>query len=141
MAIPSAQQIATNWRNGMANATDKMKAGVNAVTEAPTAKAARNADRMVQGIQRAVADGKWQAGLNRVTLQDWKDDMLNKGIGRVAGGAAAATSKVQDFWQEFGPHLEAGVRQLESMPRGDLETNIQRAAAMMRHNSQFRRRS
>lgn len=141
MAMMSAQQIAQNWQNGMGNATAKMKAGVNAVTVSPTQKAAAAADRYVQGIQRSVAEGKWQAGLNRVSLQQWKDDMLNKGIGRVASGAAAAVNKVTDFWTQFGPHLEAGVKALESMPRGDLETNIQRANAMMRHNATFRRRN
>jgi hypothetical protein len=65
--------------------------------------------------------------------------MLEKGIGRVASGAQAAKSKMQDFFTDFIPHLEAGVRELQTMPRGDLEANIARANAMMRHNAKFRR--
>lgn len=139
MAIPNAGQIATNWRNGMASSGEKLKAGVNAVTESPTAKAARNIDRMVAGVQRAAQSGKTQRALERVSLEDWKKSMLEKGAARVASGAAAAVSKVQDFFQEFIPWLEAGQRKLESMPRGDIEQNIARAVEMMRHNSQFRR--
>lgn len=134
----TAQQIATNWKNGMANSTEKLRAGIQAVTEAPTQKAARRSDAYLAGVQRAVADGRWQAGLNRVTLEQWKDQMLNKGVPRVAAGAAAAQTKVADFFTQFIPHLQSGLAKLASMPRGDLDTNIARATEMMRHNAQFR---
>jgi hypothetical protein len=138
MALPNATQMAANWANGMAQAGEKIRAGVQAVTEAPTAKAARRTDAMLAGLQRAIASGKVAAGLNAVSLEDWKSATLNKGIGRVAAGAAAAKPKVQNFAQQFLPHLEAGLRELDSMPRGDIETNIARATAMMRHNAKFR---
>lgn len=139
MAMPSAQTVANNWKNGMAASGEKLRAGVNAVTESPMAKAAARSDAMLQGVQRAVASGKWQAGLQRVSLEQWKKDMLEKGAARVATGAAAATSKVQAFFQEFLPHVQAGLNSLEAMPRGGIEENIARAAAMMRHNATFRR--
>lgn len=135
----SPAQIAANWASGMANSTEKMRNGINAVTEAPTAKAARAVDRMVAGVQRAAAEGKIQAGLEAVTLEDWKRAMLDKGLGRVASGAQGAKGSFQDFMNEFIPHLQAGQRELETMPRGDLEANIARANAMMRHNARFRR--
>lgn len=139
MAMQSAAQVAANWRNAMANSGQKLTAGVQAVTEAPTQKAARRVDAMVAGIQRAAADGRIQRGLEAVSLEDWRKAMLEKGAPRVAAGAAAAEPKMRDFMQEFLPHVEAGVRQLESMPRGDLETNLARAMQMMRHNASFRR--
>ena len=139
--MQSPTQIAQNWQRGLANSTEKIKAGIAAVQEAPTAKAARAVDRMVAGIQRAAAEGKIQAGLQRVTLADWQQAMLQKGVARVAAGAQASVGKFESFMSQFLPHLESGMRQLESMPRGDLEQNIARATAMMRHNSTFRRRS
>jgi hypothetical protein len=135
----SAANIANDWANKMAASGDKIRQGVQSVTESPTEKAALATDRMVAGIQRAAAEGKIQAGLRRVTLEDWRKAMIDKGVGRVGSGAMAAKPKFQDFMGEFIPWLEAGQRALESTPRGDTETNIQRAVAMMRHNSQFRR--
>ena len=55
-------------------------------------------------------------------------------------GAVEGKGKMADFLTDFLPHVEAGQRMLESMPRGDLQSNIARAVAMMQHNSQFKRR-
>jgi len=140
MAMPTPQQATNNWASGMSSSTEKMKAGINAVTESPTAAAARNSDRYLQGIQRAVSSGKWQAGLNAVSLQDWKTSMIEKGVPRVASGAAAAKPKMLAFLQQFLPYVQAGVQQINSSnPRGDLEANIQRSAAMARYNAAFRK--
>ena len=72
-------------------------------------------------------------------MPDWKKNTIEKGQARIAPGATAAQPKFQRFMQEFLPHVEAGKRQLESMPRGDLEQNLQRAMAMARHNAAFRK--
>jgi hypothetical protein len=137
--MPNAQTVANSWAQGMSTAGEKIKAGVNAVTESPTAKAAARADAYMAGVQRAIASGKWQSALQAVTLQDWKTAMNDKGVTRIAAGAAAAKPKFQQFMTEFLPYLQQGVQQLSSMPRGDIETNIQRAVSMMRWNSGFRR--
>lgn len=134
----SAQEVARKWQRNLAQATESMRAGVQAVTVSPTAKAAQRIDAMVAGIQRAAADGRIKAGLERVSLSDWQASMLDKGIARVATGAAQAEPKFANFMSQFLPWLEAGQQKLEAMPRGDLEQNIARAEAMMRHNAQFR---
>ena len=132
----SPAQAATNWSNGMANASAKMTAGVNAVTEAPSVKAIEAIPRMVQGIQAAAASGKIAAGLGRVTLQSWQQAMIQKGVNRVAAGATQAKPKVQNFFTQFLPFLQQGVAALP--PRGDTNQNIQRAVAMMQYNHGFK---
>lgn len=139
--MQSPTQIAQNWQRGLANSTEKMKQGIQAVSVAPTAKAAARVDAMVAGVQRAAAEGKIQAGLMRVSLQDWQQAMLQKGVTRVASGAQAAVGKFEGFMAQFLPHLEAGMRALDNMPRGDLEQNLARANALARHNATFRRRA
>jgi hypothetical protein len=139
MALPNASQIADAWASGMANSGEKLRRGVQGVSQSPTEKAAQSVDRMVQGIQRAAAEGRIQDGLRRVTLADWQKAMLEKGAPRIASGAAAAKPKFQQFMSEFIPHLQAGMNELENMPRGDLEQNLQRAATLARHNAKFRR--
>jgi hypothetical protein len=137
--IASPQVIAQRWANGMSGAGEKMRAGIQAVTVSPTSKAAARADAYLAGVQRAVASGKYRAALERVTLEDWRTAAINKGIPRVAAGATEAKGKFQSFMAEFIPFLENGLRQLDTMPRGDLETNINRAVTMMRYNATFKR--
>lgn len=136
----SPADIARKWSRNLASSTESIKQGVNAVTVAPSEKAIRQQDAFLSGVQRSVAEGRWQAGLRRVSLQDWKDAMINKGLTRVAAGASAGTPKMEQFMGEFLPHVEAGQRMLESMPRGDIQTNIARAVSMIEHLAKFRRR-
>lgn len=127
---------ATNWATGMANSGAKMTAGVNAVSEAPSVAAIAAIPRMVQGIQQAAADGRIATGLQRVTLQQWQQAMIQKGVARVSAGATAAKPKMQNFFTQFIPYLQQGVQQLP--PRGDINQNIQRAVSMMQHNAGFK---
>lgn len=133
--------VAQKWSRNLAASTTAITEGVNAVTVSPTIKAAAAQEAYLAGVQRAVADGKWERGLKRVTLEDWKQAMLAKGVSRIASGAAQAVGKMEGFLAEFLPHVEQGQRMLDNMPRGDLATNIQRAVAMMEHNSKFKRRT
>lgn len=135
----NAAEIAAKWRQRTAAATQAMEDGVNAVTEAPTHKAAAAVDRMVAGVQRAAAEGKIQAGLLRVDLASWKKSMREKGIPRIATGVAAAEGDFGAFMAEFMPHIEQGKQKLKSMPRGTIEQNIARMVETVRHNASFRR--
>jgi len=141
MAMKDPMQVAEKWARNLSGSTQAIQDGVAAVTESPTAKAADRADAYMAGVQRSVADGRYQAGLRRVSLDDWKDAMLNKGVQRIAGGATAAVPKMQDFMTQFLPHVAAGQRALANMPRGDLQQNINRMVAMVQHNARFRRRT
>lgn len=133
-----AQAIADKWSRNASQSTEAFKAGVQAVTENPAQKAIARKDAWVQGVQEAAADGSYERGLSKITLQSWKDSMLNKGAARIASGVTAAKPKFQAFMQRFIPHLQAGQAKLQSMPRGDLGTNIARAVAMIQHNAEFK---
>lgn len=136
----SAQQIAAKWRANLASSTQAIEDGVNGVVESPTAAAARSVNRMVEGVQRAAQEGRIQAGLLSVSKEDWQRAMREKGIPRIASGAAAAEGEMTSFMNEFLPHLDQLKSKLSSMPRGTLEQNIARANEAMRHNAKFRRR-
>lgn len=133
----SPQQVADKWATNLGGAATAIKDGVNGVTTAPTALAAAAEGRYISGVQAAVASGKWQAGLNRVSLQDWKDSMLQKGLARVGPGAAAAKGKFAAFMQQLLPYQQQLIASLP--PRGDLNANIQRMVAMAQGMHNFRR--
>lgn len=125
----SPQQAAANWSAGMAGAASKAKAGVLAVTISPTEQAANAVDRQVAGVIAAQQSGKTAASLRAVSLQSWQNAFINKGIPRLAAGASAAMPKMQAFMASFMPFLQQAVAALP--PRGDYNTNKQRAIAMM----------
>ena len=133
----SPQQVADKWATNLGAAGQAIKDGVNSVTTAPTALAAAAESRYISGVQNAVTSGKWQAGLNRVTLQDWKDTMLQKGLARVGPGAAAAKSKFASFMQQLLPYQQQLIASLP--PRGDINANIARMVAMAQGMSHFKR--
>lgn len=136
----TARDIAERWNRNLSAAGQTITSGVNAVTESPTEKAAAAVDRMVAGVQRAAAEGKIQRGLQAVTLASWKDSMIKKAVPRIAQGAAAATGKVESFMGQLLPHIDAGKRSLESMPRGDANQNQARMLFWFQHMQSFRKR-
>ncbi len=142
MPMPTAAQVADNWARGMQGAGERIRQGVDAVTEAPTERAARSIGRMVEGIQRAAQDGTIERGLRRVTLEDWRTAMKDKGIGRIGTGATAAKPKFQQFMGDLLPFIESNKAQLDSqMPRGDLSQNIARMNEWVNKMAGFKRRS
>jgi hypothetical protein len=139
MARVTAEQYADKHARNLRSATEFIRAGVNSVTVSPMAKAAQSVEKMRQGINRALDDGTWQRGLNRVTLEDWKAQMINVGIGRIGSGIDAARPKVISFAQELLPHIDRGVATVNSMPNITLEDNINRMTTFIRHMAGFRR--
>lgn len=136
----NVQQAVEKWQRNMMGSTETIKAGVQAVTESPTLKAAGQADRYVAGVQRAVAEGKWQAGLQSVTLQQWQQAVLGKGLQRLQSGVAAAKPKVAAFLGQFLPYVDNVAQQVRAMPKGGVENGIARATAMIRALSEFKYR-
>jgi len=132
----SPQQAAQKWARNLAASGESIREGVNDVTQSPTAKAADRAEAYVAGVQRNV--DKWQRGLKRISLEDWKEAMLTKALPRIASGASSGEPKMLSFLDKFLPYVAAGKKDLERIPRGDLQTNIARAVQMMEHNSKFK---
>lgn len=122
-------------------ATEDMRLGVERVTESPTLKAAAKADKMRAEIVRSIDSGKWAAGLKRVTLEDWKSKMINKGVSRVAAGIDEAAPKVEAFAAELLPHIDAGKAAIDKLPDITLDDSINRMTTFTRHMAKFVRKS
>jgi hypothetical protein len=133
------QQIAAKWAAGVTNGVENYRAGVAAVSVAPTESAIAAIPRYVEGVNRAVADGRVEAGLRRVTLADWQRATLDKGAPRLATGARAAEGDFAQFMTEFMPFVEQVRAQLP--PRGSLDENLARMVQNARALSEFRRRA
>ncbi len=120
-------------------AISDMQKGVEAVTQSPTEAAAAKKEKMRAGINAAIDNGKWEQGLKRVTLAEWKDKMLTKGLGRVAAGIDAAAPKVVAFASELLPYQDNLKSELARMPDVTLEDSISRMTTFIRGMAKFKR--
>ena len=121
-------------------ATEDMRLGVEKVTESPTAKAAAKKDKMKANLNRAIDSGKWERGLKRVTLEEWKTQMIEKGVGRVAAGIDGAKDKVISFAAELLPFQDGIKAKVQKMPDITLEDNINRMTTQIREMAKFQRK-
>jgi len=131
----SPNDIAARWANRLSGAGDKIRAGVQGVTQAPGARAAAQKARYVAGVQ-AKAD-KWAAKVGSVSLSDWQTAMTEKGIPSIAQGATAAQGKMTSFFTQLIPYINANVGAIRSMPSLTIEDSVNRAAAWIRTMSKF----
>ncbi len=113
--------------------------GVERVTRNPMEQAAAKKDKMLANLTAAVTDGKWERGLKKFSLEDWKSKMVNKGVQRLSSGIDGARDKVIEFAGELLPHVDAGVSKVKGMPDLTIEDSIQRSATFIRHMAGFRR--
>lgn len=129
----SPDQIAAKWAQNLSSATASIQAGVEGVTVAPGLAASRQAQLYLQRVQQRVQ--VWQKNVASVSLQDWQQAMVSKGIPRIATGAQAATGKFSQFMSKLMPYVTTGVRNLPQ--RGGLDANIARVTAWIRYMAQF----
>lgn len=136
----SSAAVAAKWVRNTSGAAEAMKAGVMAVTTAPTATAAQHLDRYQAGVMAAVSSGKMAAALNRVSLQDWQTSMTTKGISRVPMGVQAAQGKFQTFMDAWLPYQQGLQQRIASMPKGTLADSQARANFAIQYNAAFSKR-
>jgi hypothetical protein len=127
----NAATVAERWSRGLSNSVDKMREGVLAVTTAPSEAAIAAKDRYLTGVQTAVADGRYERGLRRVTLQQWQESFINKGVARISSGAAAAKPAVTRFMEGWLPLMQQASQRVATMPKGTLQDAQQRANFMI----------
>lgn len=135
MATPTPDSVAQKWSQNLGAATQRITDGVNGVTVAPGQAAARQKAAWVQNVTTA-AD-KWAANVSSVPLSSWQQDMINKGVPRIASGASAAQGKFSSFMGQLLPYIEQQTRALP--PRGNLDANIARLTAFVRGMAKFQR--
>lgn len=137
MAKVTPAQGAEKWANRLGGATEDIRRGVEAVSQSPGELAVRNAQAYIQNVQASFA--KWQRNTRRVTLDEWKQAMLNKGLSRVAQGAQANQGKMESFLTEFLPFQDRVTSEVRGMPKVTLEDSIARMTAQVRKTAAFKR--
>lgn len=125
------------WAQRLAASTQKITDGINAVTVAPGQAAARQADVWVQNT--TASRDKWRTNVAGVSLQEWQQAAIGKGVQRIGPGAQAAVGKFASFMGQLLPHIE---RVRGSLPaRGTFDQNLARMVQFSQGMHQFKRTS
>lgn len=128
---------AQKWAQNLSRSTDSIKAGVQAVQEAPTARAARSLDKARMNYNQAIDSGRMARSLQAVTLSDWQQAFINKGIPRIQSGAAAGQSKYQQFAAQFYPIMDQVSQQVKGMPNVTTEDALARVRVAIEAGKRF----
>lgn len=139
MAIPTPQEAARRWAANTKAAKKSYEAGIRAVTSSPMEKAASKAQQYADGVARAVSEGRYQAGLRSVSIQQWQDAALGKGLARLDSGVTAAEPKMLAFQSEVLPFIQQVQNTVRNMPNNTEEERDQRMLANARLMRGFRR--
>lgn len=134
----TAQQIAEKQVRRSQAATTDYKDGIMNTKDNPMQKAAAAVDQWFAGLQKAYNDGTYVDALNNTPKSVWQDAAIKKGAAAYAPGVLAAQGTIADFHQQRIQQQQAIDAQLASMPRGDLQTNIQRMLTQVNGMAQFK---
>jgi len=135
MVMLSPTAISNKWLTNYQNAAPSITAGVNAVTTAPGQLAAAASALWLQRVQASQA--KWAAKVGAVTLQEWQQAMIQRGIPNGVAGAQAKQGKYTSFITAYMAFLPGAVAQVRAMPKGTLAQSGARALAMMNLSAQW----
>lgn len=140
MARLTPQEARDKWTRRMKGATEDIKRGVDRVREAPGVKAAAKKEKMRQGILDAIDSGKWASRVASVTVDEWRAQMLNKGLARISAGVDGAADKQDAFFAQLFEHQDRVVSNVSKMDDLTFEARLERMTAMARGMREFRRR-
>lgn len=134
------EEFADKHARRLKAATEDIRAGIERVTEAPTAKAASKQQKMLQNLQEAVQSGKWASRLKAVSLEEWKAKTIAKGIGRISAGVDEARDKMINFGAQLLAYEADLKAKIDKMPDLTLEDSIARANEWIRGMAKFERK-
>ncbi|NVM22311.1 MAG: hypothetical protein HWN68_11095, partial [Desulfobacterales bacterium] len=140
MARVTPEEFQEKHARRLKGAVEDIRRGVERVTESPTAKAAAKKTKMKTNLNAAIDSGKWERGLKRVSVDEWKKKTVEKGIDRIAAGIDAAADKQVAFARELLPFIDTQKEGIKKLPDVTLEDNITRMTTFIRGMAKFERK-
>lgn len=114
---------AQQWASRLGAATQAYTDGVNGVTIPPGQAAAAAGDRWLANTTAALP--RFKANSAAVQLPTWQQAAISKGAPRLASGASAAQSKMEQVFAKLFPAINSAVKSLP--PRGTIDQNVERS--------------
>lgn len=136
----SAEEFADKQATRLKASVPEIQRGIERVTESPTAKAAAQQTKMLANLTEAVQSGKWAERCKAVSVEEWKQKALTKGVGRISAGIDAARPKVVAFADQLLKHEAALQDVISKMPSLTLDDSLNRMVAWTRGMAKFRKK-
>lgn len=112
----SGSEFAEKWARRLSGATEDIRTGVEAVTEAPGKKAAEKKAKWAARLAEASTQEKWAKNVGAVTLESWKRATTEIGIPRISSGVNAAADKMAKFGDQLLAYQAANIGKVKAMP-------------------------
>ena len=138
MAKLSAEQYAEKQSRNLKNSLPDIRAGIERVTQAPGAAAAAAQTRMKDNLNKAIDDGRWAAKVRGVSLEEWKQAALTKGVDRIAQGIDQAHDKQVQMAGRLLAAVDASAQQVRTMPKGTISDSIARMTKFVEDMHKFK---
>lgn len=132
------QQFVTNWQQGTQRAASsgKYAAGVQAGADW-AANTVAALPQMFAGLQAAMSDGRIERGINDLGTAQYKNITVAKAGNWVTGvTSATGVQHMTTGAQTLYNMLNTALTSIQTLPRGTVDQNINRAVAFMQsmHN-------
>lgn len=138
MAKISGSEFAEKWSRRLSGATDDIRKGVEALTEAPGKKAAEKKAKWIAKMTSPDVQAKWASNVGAVTLESWRAQVIEKGLGRISAGTEAARDKMAKFGEQLMSYQNANLPKIKAMPDVTLSDSKARMDAWFDIMSKFR---
>ncbi|KKK47614.1 hypothetical protein LCGC14_3153420 [marine sediment metagenome] len=129
----TSTDISEKWGRNLKHSVPDIQKGLDAVTEAPSAKAIEKQEKMLANLTEAVNNGTWAARLGRVSLQEWKEKTKKKVAERMSGGVDGAMGKRKEFDNYLVAELNSVLPEIANMDDLTLEDSVARVRKLMEH--------
>lgn len=137
MARVNAAEYQEKHARRLKASTEDIRKGIKRVTTAPGIKAAESQELLIAKFTEAVRSGKWAEKVAGVSLQDWQDSFLNKGVDRIAAGIDNAKAKTIASAEKLLANVDTAAGEVERMPKGTIDDSINRMTHYARRMSEL----
>lgn len=131
MARLTPEEYAAKQARNLKNSLQDIRDGISRVTVAPGVAAVAQQDKMRNNIIASLDSGLWASKTRAVTLQDWQDKALNKGVDRISAGIDAAHDDQVAMAGRLLPIVDAAAQKARAMPKNTLQDSIARMTSFV----------
>jgi len=133
----TGKQIADKFKRNMVGAAKSIEDGVRGTTKSQTGNAIKQQDVMVANYNKAIADGKYRKGLEDAGDQKWADNLIKKGIPKIAQGIELNMPHIERQFEKVA-HIGAQAKDaVDGMPKGGMSNALARVQRNMEMISDF----
>ena len=133
----TGKQIAAKYKRNMAAAGPSIEEGVRTTTKSQTKNAIAAKDLMIANHAKAMADGKFEKGLEAAGDQKWADNLIKKGIPKIQTGIDLNMAHIERQFDKVATIGAAAKDQIDAMPKGGMSNALARVQRNMELISDF----